>query len=98
LASKTEPKKSVKLAQVSAPDKEDGARVSADTTPSLCVNKGTCAEEKSDVSYGPYKATNGYLRGHGQHIVFDQFGNVDNQQTTGYMRPLNVKVTKEQNY
>ena len=69
--------KPVKLAQVED-NKEDGHRVTSDTDPSLCVNKGTCESEGSNIAYGPYKATNGYLQGHGQHLVFDQFGNVDN--------------------
>merc|ERR1711935_264485 len=63
LAAKTDNKAPIKLAQT--PHEEDGHRVVADTGPSLCVNKGTCEKEGTEVSYGPYKATNGYLRGHG---------------------------------
>jgi hypothetical protein len=70
----------------------------ADTLPGVCVNGGVCGDSGSKIAYGPYAADNGYLYGHGQHVVFDQFGNVDNMITSGLMRPLNTKVTKEENY
>jgi hypothetical protein len=75
-----------------------GSRVTADTTEPLCVDGAICGTEGTKVAYGPYKATNGYLYGQGQHIVFDQFGNVDDMKTSGLMRPLNIKVTAEENY